>query len=152
MAEERRSDDVEELREVLEAVSDFLDKLGSRLKSLLDSVMESLDGAKLGREVGEMYKSLKEAGVPEEVAIEMTREFFKRKMELAPTLSSVLQSISSSSGKWGWRAGSQWELADKLEDLMDELEDLIEELPEGPKKEGLRRRLEKIREGEVGEE
>jgi len=95
-------DDVEELKEVLAAVSEFLDQLGSKLKTLLDSIMETLDGAKIGREVGEMYRSLKEAGVPEEVAIEMTRELFRKKMELAPSLSSLFQSIGE-----GWKGGGK---------------------------------------------
>ncbi|MCE4602419.1 MAG: hypothetical protein F7B18_04470 [Desulfurococcales archaeon] len=144
-----RRDDVEELKEVLSVVADFLDQLSSKLKMILDSVMETLDGAKIGKEVGDMYKSLKEAGVPEEVAIEMTKEFFRKKMELAPSLSSLFQSIGG-----GWRSGGK-PAKEALEEALDQVEEALEGMPEDVKAKARRRierALEDMRSGEGNEE
>ena len=75
------SEDVEELRGVLKAISDFLRDIEEPISKLLNSLMKALDGAKLGEEVAAFYRSLKEAGMPEEAAMQLTREFFKARLE-----------------------------------------------------------------------
>jgi hypothetical protein len=87
--------EVEELREVLRAISDFLKELSPTIKELIDTVLGSLRGDALGKEVGMFYKSLIEAGIKEETATKMTEEFLRRKMEMVnvaeilPTLSQI---------------------------------------------------------------
>ncbi|MCC6051239.1 MAG: hypothetical protein LM580_11055 [Thermofilum sp.] len=87
--------EVEELREVLRAVSDFLKELSPTIKELIDTVLGSLRGDALGKEVGMFYKSLIEAGIKEETATKMAEEFLRRKMEMVnvaeilPTLSQM---------------------------------------------------------------
>jgi hypothetical protein len=85
--------EVEELREVLRAVSDFLKELSPTIKELIDTVLGSLRGDALGKEVGMFYKSLIEAGIKEETATKMTEEFLRRKMEMV-NVAEILPRLS----------------------------------------------------------
>jgi hypothetical protein len=97
VSEEKR--EAEELREVLAAVSEFLKGLKEPLMDLVNTIMESLSGEKLGEEVASFYKRLVEAGVPENVATEMTREYMKRRLEAVPSLGSLLESFGGAGRK-----------------------------------------------------
>jgi hypothetical protein len=85
--------EVEELREVLRAVSDFLKELSPTIKQLIDTILGSLSGENLGKEVGTFYKSLIEAGIKEETATKMTEEFLRRKMEMV-NVAEILPRLS----------------------------------------------------------
>ena len=85
--------EVEELREVLKAVSDFLKELSPTIKELTDAVLGSLRGDALGKEVGMFYKSLIEAGIKEETATKMAEEFLRRKMEMV-NVAEILPRLS----------------------------------------------------------
>jgi len=77
---EEEERDVEELREVLSAVSEFLDKLPELIKKVIDALYSRDLGEKMGESVSTFYKKLKEAGMPEDMVNQMTREFFERSM------------------------------------------------------------------------
>jgi len=85
--------DVEELREVLKAVSEFLKELSPTLKDLIETILGSLRGDALGKEVGVFYRSLIEAGIKEETATKMTEEFLRRKMEMV-NVAEILPKLS----------------------------------------------------------
>ncbi len=77
----REKSDVEELREVLSAISDFLKELKEPIEKLFNTLLSAMDGSKLGEEVAAFYKKLRESGMPEDMAAEMTREYFKTRVE-----------------------------------------------------------------------
>ena len=89
----REEGDAEELREILDTVSKFLRELKDLVKDILDAIMSSYDGARLGKELGEFYKSLVEAGVPEEQALELMKQFYDKKMGALPSLGDVFSTI-----------------------------------------------------------
>ncbi len=95
---ERRSEDIEELRMVFGAITDFVKDLKEPLQDLLKTMAEALSGEQLGREVAAFYNELIKSGVPEEMAREMTREFFQRKLEAAPSIGKLLESFSGFKG------------------------------------------------------
>ncbi|MEB2835958.1 MAG: hypothetical protein GSR80_001041 [Desulfurococcales archaeon] len=72
--------DVRELKEILSALSEFLKGLSEPLEKLIDTILKIADGRRVGEEVAAFYSSLKGAGVPEEVAVEMTREYFHKRI------------------------------------------------------------------------
>ncbi len=85
--------DVEELRLVLKAISDFLRDIKEPISDLLNLILGSLRGDQLGEDVANFYKKLKEAGMSEEQARELTREYFERRMiisELTGKLPSLI--------------------------------------------------------------
>ena len=87
--EEEEKNDVEELRSVLQAVSEFLGGLAKPLEEIMETLLKTVDGSKIGAEVAEFYKRLKEAGVPEEQALEMTKEFFEKRTKILDIVSSL---------------------------------------------------------------
>lgn len=78
MAEEKEKrkkeevEDVEELREVLSVVSKEVPAL---IKGIIASVFSEEAGRDMGRAAAAFYKELKEAGMPEDVAVKMTEGY-----------------------------------------------------------------------------
>ncbi|MEM3770336.1 MAG: hypothetical protein QXG76_04035 [Candidatus Bathyarchaeia archaeon] len=78
MAEEKEGkkkeekEDVEELREVLSVVSKEVPAL---IKGIIASVFSEEAGRDMGRAAAAFYKELKEAGMPEDVAVKMTEGY-----------------------------------------------------------------------------
>jgi hypothetical protein len=94
--------DVEELREVLRSVSEFVRDLEEPIERLLNTLMSALDGSKLGEEVAAFYRKLRESGVPEDMAAEMTREYFRARIEpfsLGRLLSKALRGEAGEEGE-----------------------------------------------------
>lgn len=91
--EKRTLEEVEELRGVLGAISEFLTGLREPIKELIDTLMSALDGKKLGEEVAEFYSKLRDSGVPEDLAEEMVRDYFKKKLEAAPSIGDFVEDL-----------------------------------------------------------
>lgn len=113
---EKRAEDIEELRMVLGAITDFVRDIKEPLQDLLKTLVGALSGEQLGREVAAFYSELARSGLPEDMAREMTREFFQRKLEAAPSVERLLESFSRFKGpmafaktgdEGGWRGGGQ---------------------------------------------
>ncbi len=77
----RSRSEVEELKEVLDVVSKFLKDLTEPIDRIMKTMLSAMDGSKLGEEVAAFYRKLKESGMPEEMASEMTREYFKARVQ-----------------------------------------------------------------------
>jgi hypothetical protein len=92
------AEDVEELKEVLNVVSQ---QVPSLIKGIIASVFSAQAGEDMGKAVGAYYKGLKDAGIPEEVAVKMTEKY-------AATFSSlgdVIKSAVSGDMKKGKETG-----------------------------------------------
>ncbi len=127
-----RNEDIEELREVLSTISEFISGLRQPIKEFLDMLMSSLNGEKLGKEVAALYRELKESGMPEEMIREIVNDFFKKKMESAPNIATLTRLISNalSGGKPKFSKTSK-EVREGLTQVIDkELRELEERLPE----------------------
>jgi len=111
LSEEERREEVPEwmrdgleLKYVLKAISDFLRDIKEPLENILNSAMSLISGDRLGKDVGSFYKNLVESGVPEDMAKEMTKEYFESRIALVKTfrdLFSSLQSWRHSGGELG---------------------------------------------------
>ncbi len=82
-------EDVEELRQVLSVIAEFLDRLPSVLKQIFDAIYSRDTGEKVGESVASFYRKLSESGLPREVAIRMTEEFFDRSMVIDKLISQL---------------------------------------------------------------
>ena len=91
--EEGTEGDVEELREVLSAVSEFLDKLPELVKKVLDALYSKDLGERVGDSVATFYRKLKESGMPEDMVNKMTMEFFDRSMIVDRLVREIVGSI-----------------------------------------------------------
>lgn len=104
MSEERRerkyvSEDARELHEIFSVISEFIASIKAPIKEFIDMFLTSLSGEKLGKEVAALYKELKESGMPEDMVKEMVQEFFRRKLEAAPTIASLAKMLKDALGK-----------------------------------------------------
>ncbi len=92
-------EDVKELKEVLTAISEFLEGLKKPVQDILTLIMGQLSGDKLGKEVAAFYKSLKESGMNEEMVKEMTEQYFQRRLESANVVKMLQEIFSKYSDK-----------------------------------------------------
>lgn len=86
--------DVEELRAVLGAVSEFLKDLTPMLKNLLETLFSSLKGEELGKETGLFYKNLIDAGIDKDTATHLTEQFLRTKMDQLGAITNVVKAFS----------------------------------------------------------
>lgn len=89
-------EDVEELREVLNVISEFLEKLPGLVKQIIDIIFSRDIGEKVGASVGAFYKQLLEAGVPKEEALKLTVEFYETTMSVSKLIEKI---ASAAEGK-----------------------------------------------------
>ena len=69
---ERGMKDVEELKAVLGTVSEEIPKM---IRGIIDSFFSPEAGARMGKAVADFYKSLKDAGIPEQEALAMAKDY-----------------------------------------------------------------------------
>jgi hypothetical protein len=69
---EEKKEDVEELREVLNVVSK---EVPSLIKGIIGSLFSEEAGRDMGKAAAAFYKELKDAGMPENVAVKMTEDY-----------------------------------------------------------------------------
>ena len=69
---EKGMKDVEELKAVLETVSEGIPKM---IRGIIDSFFSPESGARMGKAVADFYKSLKDAGIPEQEALAMAKDY-----------------------------------------------------------------------------
>ncbi|MCS7367036.1 MAG: hypothetical protein NDF52_04060 [archaeon YNP-WB-062] len=120
MAKEGKvSEDVAELREVLNVISEFIDKLPKILNELISALYAADIGEKLGKSVGEYYKKLKESGIPDDVAIKLTEAYAKEAQTPMKILGELISRFSGGRG-----------LREELEGLMDMQRKRLEESKE----------------------
>jgi hypothetical protein len=86
--------DAEELREVLDAVTPFLEKLKDWVKEIISLFTSGLDGKKLGEDIGRFYRELKAQGLPEDLIIEMVKDYYKKRMEVVPSIEKLIGSFA----------------------------------------------------------
>ena len=73
----------ENVAKLLSSVAEMVERLAEIVERLMDEIVESLEGGKVGDDVAKFYSKLKESGLPEEVAVEMTREYFRKRISVA---------------------------------------------------------------------
>jgi len=100
-------------REELAAVADFIKELSNVVPSLVKGVLGTLfseeAGANMGKAVGNFYKQLKEAGIPEATAVEMTRDYLSTLTKWSDILKGV--KIGEFKGE-----GATWEVRKRVQE------------------------------------
>jgi hypothetical protein len=90
--------DIIMLRLVLRSVTEFVKDIKEPLKELFKALAETLEGGKIGKDVAEFYENLKKSDVPEDMAKEMTMEYFKKRMEISNILTSIPSLLGGKKG------------------------------------------------------
>lgn len=94
-----RHEDVEDLREVLKTVSEFIKEIREPLKDLLNTLLESFSGDRLGREVAVFYRNLTEAGVDPSLAKTLTERFLEERLKPLSSIANLITRIPKGSEK-----------------------------------------------------
>lgn len=96
LPKEKGGNDTEELKEVLETVSEHLpkivDSIFGPIKDLLNEVYDPDKAEKLGRNVAHFYKELVEAGMEPDKAFELTKDYMDSVNVIKTLISAVMQS------------------------------------------------------------
>ncbi len=106
------SEDVEEIRQILSAVSTEVPAL---IKSIIGSVFSEEAGKSMGRAAAAFYKELKDSGMPEDVAVKMTRDY----IGVFTSLGDILKRVG--------KEGKGFIITEKKEEVEKEIEKRIKE-------------------------
>ncbi len=83
----KEGEDVEELREVLSVISK---EVPSLIKGIIASIFSEEAGRDMGKAAAAFYKELKEAGMPEDVAVKMTEGYISAFTSLGEVLKKAV--------------------------------------------------------------
>lgn len=87
------SSDVEALEKVLDALSKFLRDLQEPLEKLLKTFLDVFSGDRVGKDVADFYSHLKEAGMPDDLIIDMTKQYFRRRIAMLDLAKALIREI-----------------------------------------------------------
>ncbi len=87
----RSSSDVEELREVLSALSGFIKELPGLIRDVLEVLYDKDLARKAAESFATFYTTLKEQGFSEEVALEMAKKFYEDSLSLRSIVGTALE-------------------------------------------------------------
>lgn len=117
------ADEAEEIRQILGAVSTEVPAL---IKSIVSAVFSEEAGRNMGRAAAAFYKELKESGMPDDVAVEMTQDYIRVFTSLGDILKHVGKkgTISvSTKEKEKVEKGIEKLVREKLAERLDEKEE-----------------------------
>jgi hypothetical protein len=84
MSKPLRQLNVKELKETLQAIAEFLEKMHQIRLNLVDEIVKRMEGKEVAKNTATFYNTLIEAGLPKDTATELTKEYLKRRLELIP--------------------------------------------------------------------
>lgn len=112
-------EDVEELREVMSALNETVPSL---ISGIVEAIYNTEDSEELAKSTANFYKELVEAGMDEDKAYKLTRDFMKSR-----DVTSVVQEILSEQG--GIMSGGEVD-EDFAGDIKKKIKDKMEEKQE----------------------
>ena len=80
MAEIKTGSDVKEIGEILDTISEKIPKL---ISGIMTTLYSAENGKNMGKAIGSFYKELLDAGIPEDVAIEMAKDYMISMKDMA---------------------------------------------------------------------
>jgi len=87
--------EAEELREILSAISKFLEDIKRPIGDLINVILDAMRGDKVGEEVAAFYRKLKEGGLPDDVVRDMVKKYLEERVKIA----SLLEKLVGAMGK-----------------------------------------------------
>ena len=88
-----RVSEAEELKEVLSSITAFLKDLTGPLKELLDTLLTTVSGESVGRDVATFYRRLKEEGLPDDLVSELTKRYYEQRMAAGSVIQQLIGKI-----------------------------------------------------------
>lgn len=72
MSEFKTDGDIKQIGEVLDTISEKIPKL---IKGVMDNLYSAEAGKNIGMAIGSLYKELIDSGIPEDVALDMAKDY-----------------------------------------------------------------------------
>lgn len=132
--------DLEKIPMVLESVKGLLKELGEVFKDVINTVMNAVKGDVIGKEIASFYKDLKESGMPDDIVLNMTREFLRQKFEVVTKVSSLLQIL----GKYT-ESKEQHIESKKLVEIANAINSIADSIPDQETKKRLKEIADRLR-------
>ena len=88
-----RVSEAEELKEVLSSITTFLKDLTGPLKELLDTLLTTVSGESVGKDVATFYRRLKEEGLPDDLVSELTKKYYEQRMAAGSVIQQLIGKI-----------------------------------------------------------
>jgi hypothetical protein len=85
--------EAEEIREMLSAVSKFLEDIKKPIADLINVMLDAMRGDRVGEEVAAFYKKLKESGLPDDVVRDMVRKYLEERVKMASLFDKLIGSM-----------------------------------------------------------
>ena len=121
-----KSSDAEELREVAQALPELFGALNEAIPKLISGLIGSVyspeAAGNMAAGIGKFYKNLIEEGIPEEVALDMTRKFVGA-LDFSKLMSMIGNETSFESGRKGKRHKVKIDFDDEDEELDEEYDE-----------------------------
>jgi hypothetical protein len=88
----------EEMRGIMEAIADFLPQVSVLIKGIISSLFSEEAGREIGKGVSAFYKSIKDGGIPDDLALKMTEDYLHTLTRWSESFKGVVN-VSEKSGK-----------------------------------------------------
>ncbi|MBS3817770.1 MAG: hypothetical protein KGY76_09440 [Candidatus Thermoplasmatota archaeon] len=111
-------DDVEELKEVMQTLNDTVPSL---ISGIVEAIYNTEDSEKLAKSTANFYKELVDAGMDEDKAYELTRDFMQSR-DITSVIKEVLSDAGSFKGE-NFDEDIGEEIKQKVERKMEEKEE-----------------------------
>jgi hypothetical protein len=121
-----KSSDADELREVAKALPELFGALNESIPKLISGLIGSVyspeSAGNMAAGIGKFYKNLIEEGIPEDVALDMTRKFVGA-LDFSKLMSMIGDETSFESGRKGKHRKIKIDLDNEDEDLDEEYDE-----------------------------
>ncbi|MFW9961768.1 MAG: hypothetical protein ACFFDV_12170 [Candidatus Thorarchaeota archaeon] len=122
----RKSSEADELREVAQALPELFGALNDAIPKLISGLIGSVyspeAAGNMAAGIGKFYKNLIEEGIPEEIALDMTRKFVGA-LDFTKLMSMVGEETSFESGRKRKRHKVRVDFDDEDEDFDEEYDE-----------------------------
>ncbi|MFW9919674.1 MAG: hypothetical protein ACFFED_08755 [Candidatus Thorarchaeota archaeon] len=118
------SDEAEELREIAKALPELFNAINDSIPKMISGIISSVyspeAAGNMGTAVGQFYSKLIEEGIPEPVALEMTKKFVGA-LDFEKLIGMVTSEVDSErKGKGRRRMSIKWDDEDEDEEFDNE--------------------------------
>jgi len=86
--------EAEEIREILSAVSKFLEDIKKPIADLINVMLDAMRGDRVGEEVAAFYKKLKESGLPDDVVRDVVKKYLEERVRMASFFDKLVGMMS----------------------------------------------------------
>ncbi|HIQ03132.1 MAG TPA: hypothetical protein EYH40_01785 [Desulfurococcales archaeon] len=85
------SKDILELKGALTAITEFLRDITGPLKDIISIIQSYIAGDKLGKDIANFYRSLKESGLPDDIINDFVKRYYDERINIMKLLGKIFE-------------------------------------------------------------